>query len=916
MNSLKNPIKRFALLVLLLVATLCVASCGKTITNANISNPNDVYFSVTEGTYTYELTKGEVYAEVKNDFGLTTLLSLVDTHLLKNTQNGAKSFWDSVTADEINEAIKDAKFPEGTEEMTKEEIEEAEEAFKNSMYETYGYLTLAQIEDHYHLQLAKKAYAQAKLDEEVAAIGGAEEYLTEAEIETYYNANYENKYWTIVLPYVSVKQYQTSLAHANVKIEDGKWLNAKTNTALTATEIVQVFINLYNEMFGYKGKLVAAQNGDYTLENGVYTFNKVENDINYTASELKAYHSAIASYVIDKMEAYNKDASVDGNWYTAKPVAYNSGSLHFLVLNALVEEAKSLEEVKAEVMEELIAADLTNSYINGQMDELRESNELKIYDTDIEAAYIKSISSDDVEYKQTKQSQESLVASIKGKEFTADELFALIDKLQGPALAVSKILTERLANNPAFNPYYDFATGKWLDEEQHDHYDEIVKTEKEAFKKGDYVEYGYDPDTMSWKEFMKEVYNAANEDEMALAFLKDTLSSEFAKSLQTLTKMENGKYVATEEDELWQMILGVMKEQQEKYFKVTGVHLLISAYENPVKQVAGGAGLDPKDWTESQKTLAKELYNQVVDYLKANVNFQEDYTNLKDSEVTEKEKAQADKVAKLLEKVVKAFANAPYYNENAVEGVEYTFEGIEVSKFKSAGLSVKFEDLGTFTNGKMVEAFNDAAKSIWDKDPDSKLVSYYSSAIETQFGYHLYVNTSCTDIPSWTASLKFRINEDETKIQYRYTCDAEWTDLIDKPAEIEAGRSVSFRIYSSAVEWQYSGGQWTKLASLSDLNLESQKTGVLPTLGIVRCYVDSKLYSDLTTQMKSAYTTYFKAVYDEVGGSYYPTIQQLKALQTLTIDIHGNQNYTLEDVNYVIERYIATYNGKLTYLSE
>lgn len=91
--------------------------------------------------------------------------------------------------------------------------------------------------------------------------------------------------------------------------------------------------------------------------------------------------------------------------------------------------------------------------------------------------------------------------------------------------------------------------------------------------------------------------------------------------------------------------------------------------------------------------------------------------------------------------------------------MEYIFKDtIEVAKYKTAGLSVKFESLGEFTNGKMVKPFEDAVRSIWEANPSSQTHIPYGSApneegewtyLVTEFGYHCYVNTSTIDIPKW-----------------------------------------------------------------------------------------------------------------------------------------------------------------------
>ena len=72
-------------------------------------------------------------------------------------------------------------------------------------------------------------------------------------------------------------------------------------------------------------------------------------------------------------------------------------------------------------------------------------------------------------------------------------------------------------------------------------------------------------------------------------------------------------------------------------------------------------------------------------------------------------------------------------------------------------MSVKFESLGEFTNGKMVKPFEDAVRSIWEANPSSQTHILTAprptkrewTYLVTEFGYHCYVNTSTIDIPKW-----------------------------------------------------------------------------------------------------------------------------------------------------------------------
>ena len=190
----------------------------------------------------------------------------------------------------------------------------------------------------------------------------------------------------------------------------------------------------------------------------------------------------------------------------------------------------------------------------------------------------------------------------------------------------------------------------------------------------------------------------------------------------------------------------------DEYFRVTGVHLLITVYDNNNNPV------DPENWTEIQKQYAEEFYNQVMDFIN-----DENFT-----ETPEKK----------IQNIQNAFNRAPLFvpglpqdtaSQPEIDGVSYVYNGIEVSKFKSAGLSATFQDLGTFTNGTMVQEFNDAAKSIWEADSDSKETVVYGNTkdeqgnyeyLVTEFGYHIYVNTKTHPIEEYSSGKVLPTHED------------------------------------------------------------------------------------------------------------------------------------------------------------
>jgi len=311
-------------------------------------------------------------------------------------------------------------------------------------------------------------------------------------------------------------------------------------------------------------------------------------------------------------------------------------------------------------------------------------------------------------------------------------------------------------------------------------------------------------------------------------FLKSDIISDFKKSLGDLSEVD-------ETSPLWQFYLEKMELIKEKIFTTTGVHLLISAYEDPMGAVSASSNmLDPKDWSEYQVTCAKELTDQVKAYIAS-------------SEGTIKEK---------LEAVVAAFKASPRFiahldqtvaAQPVVEGVSYVFEGIEVAKFKSAGLTVKYEDLGEITNGEMVEEFEAAVKSIWLANPESDSMVIYNDYIQTKFGFHVYANLTTKPLATWE--------------------DAEGN------------------------------------------------TQILPSLEIIKKYIEDAADEDLTEEMKKAIETYYSPIFKELStDGYYAAIKQYQAINGMDITF-SKTNYTRESFLRAIDMTIKkSEDENLTYI--
>lgn len=875
MNSSTVFKKTLPLIVILLIIIGAAVTCTalkKTKANPVFENRDEVYLSTKEGDNTYTITKGQMYDELKNSVGLSSLIIKVNKDILKK-----EGYLDKVTDDEIAKKIEEATFEDGKEDLTSEEIAEAEKKFSDNMFSSYGLKDENEIKEYYRLVLAKEAFAKAKLEEEIKekddkAKENDEKYFPDSKYTSYYNEHYQQEFWAIVVPYTTETQAKNALAQLGIVVHykdskvsddfsswkwiakdekgdykvdsDGKYVEGEV---LTAKEVVKAMIDLYNAVYAYKLKnypterLVLNEGKQYSLDEfGNYVFNttvsetdETLNTLHYTYSELSDYQTGILNSMRNNWVAYtaNSEVNASAKWYTPTPQNYNSGSLYCFCLKIAEAQPKVLDDVKSEIYEELKKEVLTTTYIETKMAELRAKYNFTIYDTDLESTYISSMKNYKVTHKATKTAKKDIIASIDEIDYTVNDFYTLMDSNYGVSVIMSLLNYERFMTNKDFNKYYAYKSNlsekkKWTDSEKYKEMKEQIANEKLVFTSGSYSSYGYSPDSMTWLEFIKSVYGANDENELLIQYLYNDIVSDYQKSLKDVSEVE-------EDSTLWKFYVEKMEEIKNAYFKVEGIHLLICIYNDPKDATDSKATpLDPEEWTEEQIKLAKELHNQILDYVS---NEEGDI------------EAKFEDIADAFKKAMKYLPNLEQNidAQPVVGGESYKFKNIEVSKFRSAGLSVKYEDLGEFTNGKMVEEFDKAVKSIWDENPSNDEMVIYKEYLQTVYGFHVYANLKTTPLAEWTSK-------------------------------------------------------------------DEKTTGILPTLEMVKKYLKDEKDETLTETEKTAITTYYSPIATELGGSYNSYIEEYKALQALDINLEGAA-YSKDILNRAIEIALANWNDKLTY---
>lgn len=870
--------KKIIAFILTFVLILALVGCDKADKqNPTLTNGDQELASFTENGVKYAVTNQEVYNSLKAQFGSTVLTNMIDTKLLKSVKNdNNQNYYDAVTEAEIKEEIDSVMY--GNEELTDEEKAEKKETFLENLFTGSGILTTdpysSEVQEKYRLSLAQEKYAYDLLAKEVKEHNEKYEaykklskeeqeklveeepdtptslYYADTKVVAKYNEDVYSKFEAIIVPFTSNRQARIALAQIGVALENGVWTDG--TEPLTAVEVFNKFIELYKTVYGYKvtGEL-----------------NKDSEEFKFAESDLEA---EIVTELKEKLESYTNDSTnVNPDWYT--PVALEIGSgdeyVYVLKLNAEIATAfvdlsdEEKDAQRAKYLSDIISDSITTNYINTCMANLRKDNNIVIYDSVVESLYSTTVSKLSVEYNTTKVENASVVAELDNITITADELFEALLKYQGAAIVMDKLAEKRALYNKDFNKYYDMSTQKWLDTDKKKEMEALITAEKKNFKNGNYKDYGYDPDSITWDLFIRSLYGVEDEDELLLAFLAEAITSEYSASINPVSEMDDeGEFVVSnanaEESNYWKLINEKMNAEANAKFSVDGIHLLVAHYATVEDYINGNNVVDPEEWTEEQRTAAEELVNEVIAFVK-------DSIGTYDSR---------------LERIAEAYKYAPVknsvvqFNGNDV-ALSITSDGgnvtINLSKYKELGLYVKYESLGVFTQGKMVEAFNDAVKEIWDADVlkdvfnDSTInevdkVTVLETPIKTTFGYHAYINIESKEI---------------TYI---------------KMESVTTSDNISYHSY------QY-----------------------VPTLEQVRIYLENTNTTEITEKAKTAVKNYYVVIADELSGDTFTQIMMFNALNSVIDSYSTNSSSVSKDV---VAKYIAAYQdyafeSSLTYVT-
>ena len=345
-TALVSIIPVLSAIVLIAVVGLVVVLVG----NANNKRPtfdgaNDVYF-----TYdSVEITKDELYTNMKIDYGAAELMRLIDEVLYAKEIKAAKENADtdkllveyilqSLFSIEITEEDK-ASLENTTktwEDLVVEALEENLEDNQESWEDLIDSLKMnnlladssddkvtslssnvwTTVKDHYRLQFVRKEWAKDAYVEQYknnkdkeAEEKGTEKgvYFTEDEIEDKYEAEYTGTTYALFIPFTSEAAAKAMMAkyHINTQsstsINQNGWIKDtydynknsttdKSSHKMTNEEVLTVFYQMYNEVLSYynagKDIIDLTKDLDKSINNS-QAFNQAVENLDTTIEDLE-----------------------------------------------------------------------------------------------------------------------------------------------------------------------------------------------------------------------------------------------------------------------------------------------------------------------------------------------------------------------------------------------------------------------------------------------------------------------------------------------------------------------------------------------------------------------------------------------------------------------------------------------------
>lgn len=700
-----------------------------------------------------------------------------------------------------------------------------EATFPESFYEDYIY------------EVAMTNYATAVLkdstskyyykNEYIDGSGKNPYYVDDDDVKEYYHTSgkYYGDYKGIVIKFTSAAQAERVIKSVN---------GGSTTISGSAEEVLQTYINIYNQRYTTRDKL--------TLSNYLEDTN-VDLSVSKDKNRLTSYSSNFSDMFknMEDGDYFSTYFNVDGSYY----LIYRVSGLNVVEWNDLDDAQKvaSTTDTKTVydkmldyVLEDKNTSTLRDAIANDRYDDIYDNNALKIYDPVYAALY--HASNDD--YSLANYSSNDLVYEFTYNDVTyklsVDDLYQELEKENGMTKAID-YLTDK----------YVLSLSKIvekIDSDDVDDYSDNLDDEVKSFKKGKssysksvgeecYLQLSYGYNT---KAEVVEAYKASLVEEEMLTYYGNFEAAD-GTSFNT-------------DSALFKNFTTIYKELYDSYFNVSLSHILIG-----IDEEGSGDYTNPDIYKASLSTELQEKFDACI----------LEISNIIIDEV--KALTISLDVKDALTYLAEAFNNNyKIATLSYTSGSEVTWADIK-DKYQEFPLAMKSEDLEELTSlnaSSYVNAFSDRAKELYQKiqdgdilesDIDDKGVFEFSEHItdtsvlcKTVYGYHI-LNVYDTDNLSsakFEESSDSKADSDDEYKQYehvRVIIEPDGDDDDTDPDYVLYTNGYSSEVYASAQQLFIYFFDYTNAGSVT--GLKSSVSSAIAKLfeGMISEYTDSSFKS-------------------------------------------------------------------------
>lgn len=500
-----------------------------------VSNPDGVYASFGD----VSISRSEMWNEMVKVYGMGMMQRYVEEILFED-------YITALTPEEILKGKNKILFGTNDEDIIAEMMEDEEyyaqliSTFEESLLFTgYNPTIESDIYDFLSLDLAKANYTKEYLQNATEEDGF---YVTNSQLESFYAESNIGDVCVLTVEFSSTKEFDLVLDEFNLvdnyNFGYGEYFGVapinelssdmfdETNTnQLTDEEVFSKFVLLYNFMNPNLEQLPEDITQSELCTNysdiSVLNYDELLGDINYNAHPIALY----AALVFDTLKVEGEDTSrfsythqnISGDYV----VSYKVSEEEVPAFDTLT--TTELETLKNDFIDMMTVNEVIAS-ITGM---LLQETELQLYEPTFRMIF---------EYENNTEiavlNSDTIVGVYGDIEITADELFDFIEYRLGVNIATDIYERKALINSDIFIDNY--GSNQNLSESDNqkivDYYSQMDAVSANFFS-GAYVSYGFDPQTLSFKEFLFLGFGHYNLDDVVMnVFILPNLQVEYALS--------------------------------------------------------------------------------------------------------------------------------------------------------------------------------------------------------------------------------------------------------------------------------------------------------------------------------------------------------------------------------------------------